>query len=53
MKREMLKQCYYNISRKSYLYNTDANLVDIDTEDDFKLASLAYKHYIKSHQPAM
>ena len=44
MKREMLKQCYYNIGRNSYLYDTDINLVDIDTEDDFELASLIYKH---------
>lgn len=47
MKREMLRQCYYNIGRNSYLYNTDVNLVDIDTEDDFKMASILYNHYIK------
>ncbi len=45
MKREMLKQCYYNIGKKPYLYNTDAPLVDIDTLDDFEIASLVYKHY--------
>ena len=47
MKREMLRQCYYNIGRNSYLYNTDANLVDIDTQDDFEMASALYRHYMK------
>lgn len=47
MKREMLQQCYYNIGRNSFLYETDANLVDIDTKDDFEIASLVYKHYMK------
>ena len=44
MKREMLRQCYYNIGKHSYLYDTEANLVDIDTEDDFELAQLIYKY---------
>ena len=47
MKREMLRQCYYNIGRNSYLYNTDANLVDIDTKDDFEMAGTLYRHYMK------
>ncbi len=47
MKREMLKQCYYNIGRNSYLYDTDANLVDIDTEDDFEIAKIIYSHFNK------
>lgn len=47
MKREMLRQCYYNIGRNSYLYNTDANLVDIDTQDDFEMAGALYRHYMK------
>ncbi len=46
MKREMLNQCYYNIGRNSYLYNTDANLIDIDTEEDFKIAQYIYQEKI-------
>ncbi len=47
MKREMLRECYYNIGRKPYLYETEINLVDIDTDQDFELASLLYRHIME------
>ena len=45
MKREMLKQCYYNIGKNPYLYETKKLLVDIDELQDFEAASLLYKYY--------
>lgn len=47
MKREMLEQAWYQIGRNPYLYETSKPLIDIDEEDDFELAALAYKHYMK------
>lgn len=45
LKREMLEKTWYQIGRTPYLYNTEAPLVDIDTMEEFELASLLYKYY--------
>ena len=48
MKRQMVESCWYNIGKTPYLYDTAAPLVDIDTDQEFEIASILYKHY-KAH----
>lgn len=48
MKRELLNNTYYQIGRHPYLYDTSQYLVDIDTEEDFKLAQIIYKSQVES-----
>lgn len=45
MKREFLNQAYYQIGRKPYLFKTNKQLIDIDTEEDFKLAQIIYRGF--------
>jgi N-acylneuraminate cytidylyltransferase len=47
MKREMLEQAWYQIGRNPYLFETQKPLIDIDQLEDFEIASLVYKHYMK------
>jgi len=44
MKREMLNQCWYNIGKNPFLYETDAPLIDIDYPVDFEIAQYIYRH---------
>lgn len=45
MRREMLEQAWYQIGRAPYLYETETPLVDIDTEFDFRIASILFDNY--------
>lgn len=48
IKRDILEKCHYEIGRKPYLYNTESYLVDIDTEQDFKIAQIIY-NFLKTN----
>lgn len=48
MRRRFLDQASYQIGRSPYLFETDAPLVDIDTEQDFEIAQLTYRHFMNS-----
>jgi len=45
MKREMVDQTGYQIGRRPCLFETTAPLVDIDSEQDFEVAGILYRHY--------
>ena len=45
MKRDMVDRTGYQIGRSPYLYETDAPLIDIDTEKDFEVAGILFNHY--------
>lgn len=51
MRRAMLEQAWYQIGRTPYLYETDAPLVDVDTEMDFRVAGVLYEHYGRLARP--
>lgn len=45
MKRDMVERTGYQIGRSPYLFETDAPLMDIDTEKDFEVASVLFRHF--------
>lgn len=47
MKRDMLEQAWYQIERSPLLYETQKPLIDINEIQDFEIAALLYKHYMK------
>jgi len=45
LKRKTINQVCYHIGTNPYLFVSDIVTVDIDTVDDFELASIIYKHF--------
>lgn len=46
MKRATLDKTHYQIGRRPYIYETSLPLVDIDTEEDFRLAQAVYAAFV-------
>lgn len=47
MRREMLEQTWYQIGRTPYLYETVKPLVDINTMQEFEVATVLYRYYMQ------
>ena len=45
-RRDIVEKTGYLIGRKLKIVDSRIPLVDIDTEDDFEIAALAYDHYL-------
>lgn len=45
IKTEVAKHCHYYIGKNPYLVEYSGPHIDIDTEEDFEVAQLLYKHY--------
>jgi N-acylneuraminate cytidylyltransferase len=45
MSRRCIERISYQVGENPYWYDTYAPIIDIDTEDDFKLAQAVYKLY--------
>lgn len=47
MRREMLEQAWYQIGRTPYLYETVKPLIDINTMQEFEVATVLYRYYMQ------
>ncbi len=47
LSRECIENVSYLVGKKPYWYDSYAPVIDIDTMDDFRFASMAYKSYVE------